>query len=454
MIRFPKRVFATLLMLALFVPVFSFALTSIEEREVLEQELLELEEEIMEIEGDISKTQEEKETLQNRIYILKQEIRKLDLQITQSNKLIKDLRGQIVDTTDSIEQTLLDVELTREQLGEILQRLYQEDQRSMVEIVLGGKTLSDFFNNLSALESLNQRNRELLENMKDLSVYLQAQKGALEGEKIDEENFVRIQTLQKQKSQSLTAQNQEILEVTKGKESEYQKLLANTQAKASEIRSRIFELIGVPQAPTFGEALAIANTISQQTGVRPAFLLAVLTQESNLGKNVGQCYLKDTQTGNGINVQTGNFVRQVMKPMGLPGRGGDVQDFLRITQALGRDPFNTAVSCPIPSVGGYGGAMGPAQFIPTTWTIYEDKMKSLLGRSADPWNIKDSFLASAVYLGDEGATRQTYEYEWCAAVSYFAGNCSLRNQIRYEFYGDNVMAIARRYEADIAALQN
>ena len=131
----------------------------------------------------------------------------------------------------------------------------------------------------------------------------------------------------------------------------------------------------------------------------------------------------------------------------------DVQPFLKITRELGRDPFNTAVSCPIPSIGGYGGAMGPAQFIPSTWIAYKDKIAKLKGGPGDPWNIRDAFLASGVYLADLKATRQTFEYEWCAAVSYFSGNCSTRNQIRYEFYGDNVMAITKRYEQDIRALQ-
>ena len=257
---------------------------------------------------------------------------------------------------------------------------------------------------------------------------------------------MRIQILQKQESQYLTSQNQQLLEVTRGKESEYQKLLTNRQQQAQQVRSRIFELIGVPEAPTFGEAVKIAEAVTQLTNVRAPFLLAVLTQESNIGKNVGQCYLKDTQTGNGETI-SGTFVRRVMKP------SRDVQPFLQITRELGRDPFNTAVSCPIPSVGGYGGAMGPAQFIPSTWMAYKDKIAKLKGSSADPWNIRDAFLASAVYLADLKATRQTFEYEWCAAVSYFSGNCSLKNQIRYEFYGDNVMAITRRYEQDIAALR-
>ena len=434
---------ATLLLSSFFVS----ALVPSEERKQLEQELEQLEQEIQAIEGDITKTQAQKTTLQNEISVLKNKIKKLDLQISQSNKIIEDLRFQITDTGESIEQTIADIDVKKKQLGEVLQRIHQEDSKSFAEIVLTGPTLSDFFSNIAALEALRARNSDLLENMKKLSEYLGSQKEALESEKTEEEHFVRIQILQKQQSQGLTKQSEQLLEVTKGKESEYQKILSDKKKKAQEIRSRIFELIGVPDAPTFGEALEIAKFVSGQTGVRPAFLLAVLTQESNIGKNVGQCYLKDSNTGSGVRVN-GQAISRVMKP------SRDVQPFFQITQQLGRDPYNTPVSCPIPSVGGYGGAMGPAQFIPSTWLQYQGKIEQLKGGSVDPWNIRDAFLAAAVYLAQAKATRQTHDYEWCAAVTYFSGSCSSRNQIRYEFYGDNVMAIAARYEEDIKSLEN
>lgn len=443
-----KKLCVFTVLLAFIVPVFFvFALTPSEERSQLEQELQALEQEIQAIEGDITKTQQQKASLQKEISVLKSRIKKLDLQISQSNKIIEDLRFQITDTSQSIEQTIEDIETKKGQLGEVLQRIHQEDQKSFAEIALTGSTLSDFFGNLAGLEALRARNQELLLSMEKLSEYLQSQKGALEDEKSEEENFVRIQILQKQQSQSLTKQSEQLLEITKGKESEYQKILADKKKKAQEIRSRIFELIGVPDAPTFGEAVEIATLVSRQTGVRPAFLLAVLTQESNIGKNVGQCYLKNSTTGNGVRVN-GQAISRVMKP------SRDVQPFFQITQQLGRDPLNTPVSCPIPSVGGYGGAMGPAQFIPSTWVRYQSKIEQLKGSSADPWNIRDAFLAAGVYLADAKATRQTHDYEWCAAVTYFSGSCSSRNQIRYEFYGDSVMAIAARYEEDIKALEN
>lgn len=417
-------------------------LSKTEERAQLEAELKKLEAEIATYETNISKTQAEKKTLQNQIYILRNQINKLDAQIAQSNKLIEDLNYQIGDTEASIEQTYEHVEITKEQLRELIQRLYQEDQKPLLEVLFSGADLSDFFENVVALETLNVRNRELLEQYQNLSIILSEQKSDLQSEQEAEENFIRIQLLQKQESLNVSSQRERLLRETQGKEAEYQRLLEDRRKKAQEIRSRIFELVGVPQAPTFGQALAIARNAEAATGVRAELLLAVLTQESNLGKNVGQCYLKNSTNGDGIVISTGRAVRAVMKPT------RDVQPFIKIVTDLGKDPYFTAVSCPIPSVGGYGGAMGPAQFIPSTWIAYKPRLDDMLGRPGDPWNISDAFMAAALYLGDAGARAQTYQAEWRAAMVYFSGSTNPR----YSFYGDSVMAIVKQYEEDVKAL--
>jgi membrane-bound lytic murein transglycosylase B len=92
--------------------------------------------------------------------------------------------------------------------------------------------------------------------------------------------------------------------------------------------------------------------------------------------------------------------------------------------------------------------MGPAQFIPSTWMNYRDRVRQITG-SADPWKIKDAFVAAALYLADYGAARRTPDAEWAAAMMYFSGTTNPA----YSFYGNSVMAIASRYEEDIKVLE-
>lgn len=400
------------------------------------------------IDQDISKTEQEKRTLQNQIYILNSEIQKLDYEIYQNNLMVKDLNLQIDDTGDSIYKTSLKIEESKKQLSEIIKEIYKQDQKSTVEILLEEEELSDFFDNLVALDALNVKNKELLESIKSLKKYLEEQEESLDVEKSELESMVEIQTIQKQESAEVKQDKNYYLKLT---EAEYQKHIKEKQeveATASEIRARIFELIGVPDAPTFGEAYEMAKNVEAITGVRPAFLLAVLKQESDIGKNVGQCYLKNDETGAGIIAYNGVEVSNVMKP------SRDVSPFLKITKELGRDPHETPVSCPMSY--GYGGAMGPAQFIPSTWELYRDRLKEIANRPVDPWNIKDSFLAAAVYLSDYGGTKQTYNDEFNAALSYFAGPGWYKSRYKDVYkrdYGYPIMNRAEQYEAEIKVLE-
>ncbi len=410
-------------------------------RELLEKCERYYREQSEEIEKDLSKTEEEKKTLENKVYTLKKRIQNLNYQINQSNLIIKDLGIQVEDTEVSIEKTSLKIEDSKDKLANILRTIYEEDEKPIIEILVSGDALSDFFENIVALETLNSKSKELLQNIKLLKTNLEQQKISLDEEKGDLEHMVEIQTLQSKESAKTKQEQEYYLKIT---ETEYQKYLQEKQAvdeKAANIRARLFELIGVPKAPTFGEAYEIAKYVESITGVRPAFLLAVLTQESNIGKNVGQCYLKNPATGAGEVISTGRKLSRVMKPT------RDVGPFLEITGELGRDPYTTPVSCPMSY--GYGGAMGPAQFIPSTWMIYRDRLKAITGKPGDPWDIKDAFLASALYLSDYGAKKQTYNGEWTAAMIYFSGS----TKSKFSFYGNSVMKITKQYESDIEKIK-
>ena len=96
--------------------------------------------------------------------------------------------------------------------------------------------------------------------------------------------------------------------------------------------------------------------------------------------------------------------------------------------------------------------MGPAQFIPTTWLLYEESVSKITGnRPPNPWDPKDAFVASALLLKDNGAGARTYFAEHTAALKYLAG--SNWRKPSYRFYGDDVMALASKYQEQIDILK-
>ena len=97
----------------------------------------------------------------------------------------------------------------------------------------------------------------------------------------------------------------------------------------------------------------------------------------------------------------------------------DLPVFQTLMKKLGREPLETKVSCPLST--GYGGAMGPAQFIPSTWNAYISRLEASLGEYPDPWNPRHAFIASATYLADLGAGIGGYSAEHEAAARYYAG---------------------------------
>ncbi|MGB9681156.1 MAG: hypothetical protein ACPLXL_01270 [Minisyncoccia bacterium] len=427
-------------------PVFDFSLvlaTYDEERAKLEKELKEIEEQIAQYEKILAQTQKEKQTLQNKINELKKKAEKISLQIKETNLNLQYLNVQIEETTTSILKINKEIEGKKEKLIELLQVYYQIQNQSPVQIVLATNQISDFFVYLNAINSLQEKIQSNIDELEILNATLSQKKQKLDGDREDVQKMLSLQLLQKSELESTKKEQENLLAITKGNEQTYQKMLEESRKKAAEIRNRIYNLLGIKTQVTFGEALEIAEWVGARTGIRPALILAVLTQESNLGKNVGTCNRQGDPPSKSW--------QAVMKP--------DQRDaFYQITKELGLNPDTTPISCPIhdPSRGliagknSWGGAMGPAQFMPKTWLLYRDKIKEITGSNPpNPWDIRDAFVACALYLANWGATAKTRDAEWKAAMIYFSGSTNPR----YRFYGDSVMALADKYQKDIDYLK-
>ena len=287
------------------------------------------------------------------------------------------------------------------------------DDYSVVSIALGAQDVSGFFSDLDAFTSIKTDLKNLFVEIRNAKTQTEKEKAdlAIKQNQTADAKYV-VETKKKQISSDKT-QKQQLLAITANQEAEYKKVLAERQAKAAKIRATLFPLRDAA-AIQFEDALNYAKEAQSKTGVRPAFILAVLTQESNLGKNVGQCYLTNITTGAGVGKNTGRVFTNVMKP------SRDIQPFIDLGLRLGFDPLKQVVSCPQSS--GYGGAMGPAQFIPSTWRIYEARIANTTGHSVpNPWAAEDAIVAMSTYFSDLGADAGGYTAEHRAAAKYFAG---------------------------------
>ena len=413
-----------------------------EQQASLRAELANIEQEIKDQQAILDSKQQEGSSISRDIAILNAQIKQAQLKIRAHEISINNLGKDIVVKTNTINALGERIGKGQESLAQIVQRTREIDDLSIAESLLSNKNISDFFIDVDNFSAIKQSMNLHLNNVKDAKRDNEIVKQDL-GTKRDQEIDLKINVEQEQaKIKSLEADKQKLLNLNKNEQLNYKTVISNKQKRANEIRNALFALRDTPSIK-FGDAVTYAKEASSKTSVSPAFILAILQQESNLGSNVGSCYLSDSATGAGIKKSSGVTVSNLMKV------SRDVQPFLQIMKETGRDPYKTLVSCPIGNIG-YGGAMGPSQFIPSTWMLNRDRVAKNVGKTyVDPWSPEDSIMATAIYMSDLGASAGTYTAQRNAACKYYSGkSCSGSNT----FYGDQVMSRVNTIQANIDVL--
>lgn len=423
-------------------------LTKEEKKQQLEVQLKLLEIELQKVKEELAKNQSERQghsrdskAIENDIAGIRLEIKRNQVVIDQTSLFI----NLNEDTLDSLE---IKMQTQKELLSKLLLDIYKIDDVSTLEIILTSNSLSDFFNDVANLKNLQKGMQKGLNDIKAVKKDMEKEKSELEERMDGQVRLLQIQQIQNNALDSKLRDKEILLKASIQKENQSKKLAENTQRTIEQVRNQLFVLEGAGVATSFGEAYEYAKVAGNLTGIRPAFLLAVLKRESSWGANVGQCYLVDPATGLGKGKNSGTLYPRTMKST------RDVEPFMQITQELGKDLFSTPVSCPHPKYG-YGGAMGPAQFLPSTWMAYRDRVAKLIGRTPNPWLIQDAFIASAVKLAAAGAANHEYSSERKAALIYYAGGGW--NNPLYWPYTDaasvGIMALSAQYQNDINILE-
>jgi len=434
--------------------------------ETIEKRRAELEKQLEVLEGLLERQQSlledkqtERATLERDLDIIDAEIEKARIAIRAQEATIATLEGEIVDKRATILGLEERIDVERTSLARLLQRTAELDEQTVVEVVLSEKTISEFFEELDEFESVKAALNVSLENLLVLREETAYEQAVLEARKEEEGELKELRQLQRNKLELQEEEKAHILRVTRGEEENYQELVSKTERSAAQIRSELFELRG-SAAINLGDAIEFANFASAKTGVRPAFVLGVLKQETRLGEFLGN----------------GSWNTDMHPTRDRPL-------FETIAASLGVEPGSLPVSA-APSYG-WGGAMGPAQFIPSTWACYggyvhavygtcnnrtslsrdeffagpwkydktQDRIRIMRGKQSpsNPWDNQDAFLASATFMMDLGAARGTLAAEREAALRYFAGG-NWQNP-SYSFYADGVLGHAAYYQKQIDTLK-
>ncbi len=402
----------------------------LQRRAELDAELKAYERQIDEYQNLLVAKQQESESLKRDIDILTAKVSSAKLALKARTLAINRLTEEIGQKSKNIATLSTEIGKSKASLAEFLRKIKENDQYSAVELAIIYQDVSQFFNELESLNKLQGSLQDAMVSFTGLRTEEEGAREDLQERKNEELELKSIQELQKAALERNEREKQQLLKITKGKESEYQLIVKEKQKNAAAIRSQLFLLSGSTSIP-FEKALEYANFAEKVTGVRPAFLLGLITEESNLGQNVGK----------------GNWREDLSHSRCKSQR----EAFIKITEELGLDPDKMPVSKKV-WYGYCGGAMGPAQFIPTTWQLFKNRVAQVTGHNPpSPWDTQDAFVAAALLLKDNGARAGNYDSEWKAAMKYLAG--VNWNKKAYRFYGDDVMAIAAKYQDQINVLQ-
>jgi len=424
-----------------------------EDRARLQTQLDSIQAEIAEWQAVINDTRAKKATLQGDVTSLDALIKKATAEIKSRNISIKSITDEIARKAENI--TALEAQLERGQnsLARILRIKNQADDQTLPELILSAQDFDSFFGDLDSLAAVQRDLTKFFDEVRTLKERTEGEKAALT-DKQNKELDARYQVeLTKKQIATNQVEKSKLLKITADSEAAYESVLAARQRQAEQIRNALFPLRDV-EGISFGDALNYASAAGKSTGVRAALILAILSQESDLGKNVGSCYVTNITTGDGIGKNSGSAFQKVMKAP------RDTVPFKRVTDSLGKIWGATPISCPPGAVytssRGFGGAMGPSQFIPSTWELYVNRLRTVLGLGSatpNPWDAGHAIMATALYLQDLGAAGNSYTAERNASCRYYSGrSCDTKTPTNYK-YGDSVIAKTEGFQTNIDFLK-
>ena len=209
-----------------------------DQRESIEK----LQEKVAAYEKKIQGKRSEALNTKNQLGAFNDEIDQTRLEIEIKRKEITEINLKTIETKHKIQVKDEEISGQKERIAEFIRLLYQNNQKSYVEILLANDAFSEFFDQNHYLQTIEEDIEVVLKKLKAVQEKLEFEKLELdEQHETLEELREKLTGTQVGLEEKITAKNV-ILEATQADEAKFQKLLKQVRAEQAQINADIISL--------------------------------------------------------------------------------------------------------------------------------------------------------------------------------------------------------------------
>lgn len=223
----------------------TFAATSDEiknQLEDLKKNIEELEKQQELYEKNITTKRKEAATLKNEISILDSRISKTRVEITKKETEIKKVNLEIEQIQGQIQDKNVQIDDLKDKISGLLRKIYQDDNKDYLEVILLNNQISDYFNLLKANLDVQVALQETLDQVKDVKANLENQERQLKEKKAESEQLKKELASKKTELEQNKRAKNYLLEETRGAEWKFQTLLAQAKAEMQQVEQEVTRL--------------------------------------------------------------------------------------------------------------------------------------------------------------------------------------------------------------------
>lgn len=203
-------------------------------------EIQELKRQIDVYKKNISAKQRELYNLSNQISTLNESIAKINLEIQATELEVETLELRIENTELKIQAKEREIGDQKDILARNIRQLHKEQQNSSVlEILLLNENFSDFVAELDRLESMQDSLVDGVEELNEFKIALEQDQDSLENEKTEIDTLKGILENKKASLDGQKVAKYYLMSTTQGEEAKYQEMLEEAKKEQEQINSDI-----------------------------------------------------------------------------------------------------------------------------------------------------------------------------------------------------------------------